>query len=170
MPDVRCAFGLVRQGTRPLSLTPSVPRAPGFSQRAPASFLRALGLHSKPGLPHSSAVELPAQAAFVDIRPGKSNTQTITCVSSPPVLARSTRVVTSLSGRAPSVATHGTTRITSDTYVTRHSHSCNAPLQRLPLQRCTFGPQPIRHPRAIGLRLATPSGGFGSHTSFNGRT
>jgi hypothetical protein len=170
MPDVRCAFGLVRQGTRSSSLSPSAPRAPEFPQRVPASHRRACGLQPEPGLQHSRAVASPAQAAFVDIRPGKSNTQTITYASSLPVLAPSTRVDTSLLGRAPSAASHGTPRITSDNYVNGHSHSCNAQLQRLPLRRCTFGPQRIRHPRAIGLRLATPPGGFGSHSSFNGRT
>ncbi len=172
MPDVRCAFGLVRQGTRPSSLTPSVPRRSrvlaarsGFvpSSRAPVfSHARSPALRAAPNHRHRqrSSASGPVRATR---RPSR-------------VLLRfrfsreSVRVVISLSGRAPSVAAHGATRITSGTCVTGHSHSCNAQLHRLPLHRSTVGPQAIRHPRAIGLRLARPSGGSGNHTSFNGRT
>ncbi len=143
MPDVRCAFGLVRQGTRPSSLAPSVPRAPAFPQRVPASHRRACGLQPEAGLPLSGAAAEPIQATLVDIRPGKSNTQTITCASSLSVLERSFRVVISLSGRAPSIAAHGATRITSGTCVTGHSPSCNAQLQRLPLHRPTSARKPF---------------------------
>ncbi len=142
-PTVRCAFGLVRQGTRPPSLAPSVPRTPQCPQRVPASRRRACGPQPEASLPLSGAAEQPIEATLVDIRPGKSNTQTITCASSPSVLARSSHVVISLSGRAPSIAAHGATRITSGTSVTGHSVSCNAQLHRLPLHRPTSAHRPF---------------------------
>ena len=92
MPDVRCAFGLVGQRTRRPSLTPSVSSRPGFWQRVLPVRSNSAGMSPARTGPVPGAADgagVPAPAAFLSARPGKSNTQTIPRASSPPVLTRS---------------------------------------------------------------------------------
>ena len=92
MPDVRCAFGLVRQHTRRPSLTPSSSSRPGLWHcflpvRFNSAGIRPALARPVPGV--SSGAGPLAPAAVFSVRPGKSNTQTIPRASLLPVLTRS---------------------------------------------------------------------------------
>ena len=173
MPDVRCAFGLVRQTSRRSSLSPSVSNVPGFSRSVPPAryepdVIRPAVTSPVPGV--SSIAGSPVPAAFFGARPGKSNTQTISRASALPVLTPRRRVSTSLSGWAPVLAPHCSSPTTESARAAGLTKACNAQPYGLALHRRTVVRKPFASPRAIGLRRATPSACSRTHTYFNGRT
>ncbi len=173
MPDVRCAFGLVGQRTRRSSLTPPVSRSPAFwppvlPARYQPGVIRPAFTSPVPGV--SSAAGSPVPAAFFGARPGKSNTQTISRASAPPVLTPRRRVSTSLSGWAPFLVPHGSSPTSESARAAGLTKACNAQPYLLALHRCTVVRKPFASPRATGLRRATPSARSRTHTNFHSRT
>ncbi len=169
MPDVRCAFGLVRQGTRPSSLAPSVPRAPDFPQRVAASRPRACGLQPEA----VSRFRAPPNSRY---RQRSSTSGPVRATRKPSRALLPFRFsLGAFAWSSPSRGGHHPLQPTApraSCQDLRHRTLAflQCPASPSPASPPHLGPQAIRHPRAIGLRLAGPSGGSGNHTSFNGRT
>ena len=149
MPDVRCAFGLVRQGMRRMSLSSSAMSLPAFSCSVPpvrSNLANNLPARARPVSGASGGVGFPTPAEFFGARPGKSNTQTVSRASALPVLTPRRLVTTSLSGRAPFLAAHFASPGLESARAAGVTDACNAQPYHLAHFRRIVGPQPIPFP------------------------